>query len=142
MNPEGRYSREEMIFLHDVRAAKKRNEGMTFALPTHAMDILDVRLKDNHWFILVRDTNNMNSHVYEKDEEGNLKSSSDPIVEGKGGFALKREIRNLNGNLTSGMLGTSWWELKDVFENLLLYGNAPRIERDDNKGKLLGFIPR
>ncbi len=136
MNPEGRYSREEMIFLHDVRAAKKRKEGMTFCVSMHAMDMLDVQLRNNHWFILVRDTNNVHNLIYEKDEEGNLKSSKEN-VDGKTGFALKKEVRNLNGSLTSGMLGTSWWELKDVFDKMLEYGNAPKIERDDNKGKLL-----
>ncbi len=101
MNPEGYYSREEMIFLHDVRAAKKRKEGMTFGVFMHAMDVLDVKLKNNRWFILVRDTNNVRNYTYEKDAEGNLIGTA-----GKSSSAKKREIRSLDGNLVTGVLGT------------------------------------
>ncbi len=137
MNPGGYYSREEMVFLHDVKTAKRNKEGMTLAVPMHEMSMLDVQLKNNRWYILVRDPLNLHNRVYEKDEEGNLKTTVDEAVNGKTGFGAKKEIRKLNGSLTSGMLGASWWELKDVFAQLVSYGNAPKIERDDNKGKLL-----
>ncbi|MCR5789894.1 MAG: hypothetical protein K6G83_08395 [Lachnospiraceae bacterium] len=137
MNPGGYYSREEMIFLHDVKTAKRKKEGMTFAVSMHEMSMLDVQLKNNRWYILVRDPLNLHNRVYEKDEEGNLKATVDEAINGKTGFGAKKEIRKLNGSLTSGVLGASWWELKDVFAQLVSYGNAPKIERDDNKGKLL-----
>ena len=135
MNPGGYYSREEMIFLHDVRAAKKRREGMMFGVKLHAMDILDVQLKDNRWYILVRDTNNVHNRTYERDEEGNLK-----CIPGKAGFAVKKEIRSLSTDLTMGMRGTSWWELKDIFAPMILYSNAPAFEKEDNKNRLLGWV--
>ena len=134
MNPGGYYSREEMIFLHDVRTARKKGEGMAFAVNYHAMDLLDVKLKNNRWYLLVRDTNNTKNIVYERDGEGNLKDSSR-----EGGFKIKREIRSLNGNLEMGVLGTSWWDLKDVFEPMLFYTNAPRVEKNDRKKGLLGL---
>ncbi len=62
-----------MIFLHDIRAAGKRNEGMMFAVKLHAMDIPDV-------------------------------------------------------------------QLKDIFEPMVLYSNAPGFEREDNKNRLLGWV--
>ncbi len=136
MNPGGYYSREEMIFLHDIRAAKKRREGLMFAVNLHAMDILDVQLKDNRWYVLVRDTNNERNMTYERNAEGDLKG-----IPGKTGFTLKKQIRSLSRDLSMGMLGTSWWDLKDLFAPMLLYSNAPRVERDDNnKSKLLGWV--
>ncbi|MBQ6967304.1 MAG: hypothetical protein IJP84_05325 [Lachnospiraceae bacterium] len=122
MNPGNRYSREEMIFLHDIRAAKKRKEGMTFGITGHAMDILDVKLSKGRWFVMVRDTNNVRNFTYEKDEEGELKS-----MEGKTSFAVKKEIRKLDGTLLKGATGSSWWELKDVFGKMQCYGNAPKL---------------
>ena len=107
-----------------------------FAVNLHAMDILDVQLKDNRWYVLVRDTNNERNMTYERNAEGNLKG-----IPGKTGFTLKKQIRSLSRDLSMGMLGTSWWDLKDLFAPMLLYSNAPRGERDDNnKSKLLGWV--
>lgn len=121
-NPADRYTPEEMIFLHDVRAARKRNEGMHFGVFGHAMDILDVELKAGRWYLLVRDTNNIRNYSYERNSKGNLVG-----VAGKNSFDIKNGIRRLDGNLTTGVRGTSWWELKTIFGKMYSYGNSPKV---------------
>ena len=121
-NPDNRYTSEEMIFLHDVRAARKRNEGMHFAVFGHAMDILDVELKGGRWYMLVRDTNNIRNYGYEKNSKGRLVGTA-----GKSSFEIKDGVRRLDGSMTTGFRGTSWWELDTIFDKMYSYGNAPKL---------------
>ena len=122
INPDGRYTKEEMIFLHDMRAGRERKEGMHFGVFGHAMDVLDVKLNNNRWFVLVRDTNNTRNMHYEKTEKGELKNTAR-----KPSFVEKDGIRRLDGTLLNGIRGTSWWELKDIFDKMMSYGNAPKL---------------
>ncbi len=121
-NPDGRYSTGEMIFLHDEKKKKKRGEGMHFAVFGHEMAILDTELKNGHWYLLVRDTNNIRQYTYEKDEQGDLKGTP-----GENSFAIKDGIRRLDGDLNTNVRGTSWWELKTIYDKMYSYGNAPKV---------------
>ena len=121
-NPLNRYTTEEMIFLHDVRAAAKRKEGMHFAVPLHVMDILDAQLKNGRWYVLVRDTHNVRNYTYEKNRRGDLVGTA-----GKVSYDINQSVRRLDGNLNTGFLGTSWWELSTIFDKMVCYGNSPKV---------------
>ena len=121
-NPDDRYTTEEMIFLHDARAARKRNEGFHFSVFGHAMDILDAELKAGRWYMLVRDTNNVRNYSYERNSKGSLIG-----VAGRKSYDIKDGIRRLDGSLTTGVRGTSWWELKTIFNKMYTYGNSPKV---------------
>lgn len=120
-NPNGRYSPEEMIFLHDVRAARKRNEGIHFGVPLHAMDILDAQLHNGRWFLLVRDTHNVRKYTYEKNGNGDLVGTF-----GKVSYDINQSVRRLDGTMETGFRGTSWWELSTIFNKMVSYGNSPK----------------
>ena len=120
-NPDDRYTPEEMIFLHDVRAAGKRKEGIHFGVFGHAMDILDAQLKNGRWYLLVRDTHNVRNYRYEKNSKGNLVG-----IAGKTSYDINQSVRRLDGDLATGFRGTSWWELNTIFDKMYVYGNSPK----------------
>ncbi len=86
------------------------------------MDILDAQLKNGRWYVLVRDTHNIRNYTYEKNSRGELKGTF-----GKVSYDINQSVRRLDGNLNTGFLGTSWWELKTIFDKMVCYGNSPKV---------------
>ena len=122
-NPNDRYTPEEMIFLHDARDAAKRKEGMCFAVPYHMMNILDTQFKDGRWYLLVRDTFNVRNYSYETKNNGELSKK-----EGKTSYDISQSVRQLDGDIKTGFLGTSWWELSTIFDKMQCYCNSPKVK--------------
>ncbi len=89
----------------------------------HAMDIIDLQLKNGRWYMLVRDTNNVRNIIYNRNGNGELEKA---VM--KTSFSKKAEVRRLDGNMENAFYGTSWWELKDIFSQMDVYGNSPKTQ--------------
>nr|MCR5773736.1 hypothetical protein [Lachnospiraceae bacterium] len=118
-NPKGIYTRPEMCFLHDIRSTIKDGGTVSYGVSGHAMNIIDVKLKNGRWFGMVRDTNSIRRCEYEKDDEGQLKGKIESSV------STKETVRKLDGTLKTAVYGTTWWELKDLYKNMLEYWCMP-----------------
>ena len=80
------------------------------------MTILDVKLHDNKWFLLIRDPFNIEHAEYTKNEEGEVEKKLPGLSDV---YHNHLGIRELSSDMKNGFMGTSWWELKDVTDKCL-----------------------
>ncbi len=116
-NPEGRYTGAAMSVLHDIlKEVRKGKRLMGSFWGSHEMSILDAKLHNGRWFILIRDTGNFRHMQYRKDTQGNVEKRRD---QDRDAVVNYKSLRSLTGDQKVAFHGISWWELNDVAE---LYG--------------------
>ncbi len=117
-----KYTREELLFMLDIRDTVDSGGAVTYHIPGHAMDIVDLEFYNGRWFGLVRDTNCIAHAKYTKNQDGSLKRN---IYSGR---TWKNYVRNLDGNLRTTVFGTSWYELKDLYKQMESYAMMHKID--------------
>ena len=119
-NPNGYYKQKEIGYLRLLREMMVNGKAVPLASNNHAVTALDVKLYNNRWFVLIRDPFNSYRYEYTQKENGKVDKNKYGFFSAVG---KHRAIKRISSNLKDGFNGTSWWELKDVynsFDNFVL----------------------
>ncbi|MCR5404094.1 MAG: hypothetical protein K6E91_09820 [Butyrivibrio sp.] len=112
-NPQERYAQKELGYLRKIKEILSKDQAVPLASNSgHVMTALDVQLYNDKWFVLIRDPFNTYRYEYTQNEDGQIKKKSYGL-----GSAMynHRSLKKLSPELKHGFMGTSWWELKDVY---------------------------
>lgn len=113
-NKEQRYSADELAYLkvmiNEIR--EKRTVPVVYNAG-HILTVLDVKLHDGKWFLLVRDPFNIEHAEYTKNGNGEVEKKLPGLSDV---YHNHTAIRELSSDMKNGFMGTSWWELSDAFE--------------------------
>ena len=120
-NIDGKYTQAELLYFNEIRKMLIKGHPVTMCSESgHCMTALDIKLHGGRWFILIRDPFNTYRYKYTRKDDGKVKKDFDGFFTAVGKHL---SIKELSPELEHGYLGTSWWELKDVykdFDNLVL----------------------
>jgi hypothetical protein len=123
-NPNERYNIRQMSMLHDIRRSVRAGKAVACSTDTNVLSVLDVRLYNGRWFLLVRDPHNIDSIEYTKGQDGEINSRRYLRDPGEKLLWYDRG-RHSDGTVLSAVLGTSWWELKDFDKEIGSYLIGP-----------------
>ena len=116
-NKDQRYSADELAYLKVIINEIREKRTVPIAYNGgHCLTILDVKLHDNKWFLLIRDPFNIEHAEYTKNEEGEVEKKLPGLSDV---YHNHLGIRELSSDMKNGFMGTSWWELKDVTDKCL-----------------------
>ena len=84
----------------------------------HVVTALDVKMHNNRWFVLIRDPFNTYRYEYTQKDDGKVEKKDYGLFSA---ISKHRDIKKLSPNMKDGFMGTSWWELKDVYKSFGYY---------------------
>ena len=113
-NPGEYYKQEEIGYLRLIRGMLLEGKAVPLASKGHALTALDIKLHNNRWFVLIRDPFNSYRNEYTQKDDGEVEKEEYGFFSA---VSKHRDFRKLSSDMKDGFLGTSWWELKDVFKS-------------------------
>ena len=113
------YTKEQTESILQMMDDLHKNGALAACFGMHCMTFLDMKYKDGHWFVLVRDPFNLYNRSYTK-KNGKLSGKS----EGFGrvfNMNLYDKKRHLTDNeddskMRAGFRGLSWWTFEDIYK--------------------------
>lgn len=112
-NPQEQYEQKELGYLREIREGLVRDKAVPLPSESgHVMTALDIRQHNNKWFVLIKDPFNTYRYEYTQRENGKLDKEFYGLTSA---MYNHRSLKKLQPELKHGFMGTSWWELKDVY---------------------------
>ena len=128
-----RYTPEENLFYHRCKESFAKGEALAISIP-HCVDLLAAEEKDGRYFLLMRDPFNIYNNEYTKVGRNEVTATQDRLNEVFSGHKANRRLMGSGEDyIKSGFRGTSWIELKDIYEMIVDAYSAPADLRVDFK---------
>lgn len=118
------YNTEENLFYMRCKEAFESGTTLSVAIP-HCVDLLDAKEHEGRFFILMRDPFNIYNYEYTR-ENGEINSSNEGFGTVLTGHKENRYLSDNEDDIIHyGFRGTSWVELKDLYERVYAVYKAP-----------------
>ena len=117
-DPGSRYNVDALGFLGTVRRCLAKGQILPISLASHDLTVIDVKMNDGKWFLLIRDPFNVYGKHYKKGAHNEVQTTSFGFREALFLHGTVRSLEKSNKNETFGFLGTTWWELGDAFKEI------------------------
>lgn len=118
------YNTGENLFYMRCKEAFESGTTLSVAIP-HCVDLLDAKEHEGRFFILMRDPFNIYNYEYTR-ENGQINSSNEGFGTVLTGHKENRYLSDNGADIVRyGFRGTSWVELKDLYQRVYAVYKAP-----------------